>query len=354
MGKGVLVLSGEDTRGLVSMPEAIGLMEDAYAELGHGRAQVVNREWLRVALAPGDAQPQFVLNVIPGAVPAHGAAGIRLSARHAGASNAGAPSGFVLVWDPRTLELLGIVHDDVVSPLRVGATSALGAKYLCRTDVRVAGLVGSGRQAAGQIAGLLAIRPGIREVKVYSRQPQRRERFAAWVRRTFGVEAVAVDSAERCVRGSEVVFTATSAARPVVEGRWLEPGVHVCGMIGTPRGDPRRELDDDVARRADVVVVNSVAQARADEPAELASPVAQGLLTWERVRELADLCTGRITGRANHRQITWHNNNAGMGVQFVSLCRRMIDVAREKGIGTELPAHLFATPAQAREDHPAS
>jgi ornithine cyclodeaminase/alanine dehydrogenase len=137
------------------------------------------------------------------------------------------------------------------------------------------------------------------------------------------------------------VFTATSASQPVVKGAWLAEGMHVCGMLGTPRFDTRRELDDEVGRRADIVVVNSAAQARDDLQQELLGPIDRGWLGWDRVHELADLCAGRAAGRTDPKQITWHSNNTGMGVQFASLCRRMIDVARERGIGTELPGELF-------------
>ncbi|MCW5603045.1 MAG: ornithine cyclodeaminase family protein [Burkholderiales bacterium] len=260
MSDTILVLRSDETRGLLTMQEAIRLMDEAYTDLGHNHAQVINREWLRVPLGDTEAAFQFVLNVIPGAVPCHDAAAVRLSARHMsfplpGGEPYKAPlggyTGLVLVWELSTRKLLGIVHDDAVSPLRVGATSALAAKYLCRADVKVAGLIGTGKQAVGQITGLLTIRPDIEEVKVHSLRDERRRHFAAWIEQNFGVKARAVDSAEKCVRESDVVFTASSAADPVVKGAWLEEGTHLCGMIGTPRFDGRRELDDEVGRRVD-------------------------------------------------------------------------------------------------------
>ena len=39
----VLVLRNEEIRGLLPMEEAIRVVEEAYADLGHNNAQVINR-----------------------------------------------------------------------------------------------------------------------------------------------------------------------------------------------------------------------------------------------------------------------------------------------------------------------
>lgn len=350
MSDTVLVLRNDEVRGLVGMPEAIDLVEEAYRDLGHNNAQVINRRRLHIPL-PGFEEPRwFFLNVIPGAVTCQNVAAVRLNARHITFPTLGGEkrkqyrggmTGLVLVWEMDTRRLLGIVQDEAISPLRVGATSGVAAKYLIRPDVKVAGLIGAGQQAVGQVSALMAVRPDIEKIKIYSVRKERREKFADWIGEKFNVNVEPVDSAEACVRGSDVVFTATTSTDPFIKGEWLEPGMHITGMCGAPRFDARREMDDEVARRADVIIVNSVSQIKQDLQPEIMEPIRKNYVSWDYINELSELCVGTFPGRMGNNQITWHNNNVGMGIQFAAVCKRVIEVAREKKIGTELPADLF-------------
>lgn len=350
MSDTVLVLKAEETAGLVGMDEAIQLMEEAYRDYGHNLAKVIHRRRIEVPLAGRKEPTWFWLNVIPGAVPCHNSAAIRVAGRHYSyPSEAGQTrvrslgTGLVLVWDMESRKLLGIVQDGIISPLRVGATSGVAAKYLARKDATTLGVIGSGQQAVGQVAALLSVRPGIRSIKAYSLRQESRERFAEKLRRRYKVEVETVTSAEAAVRGSEVVVCATTSADPVLKGAWLEEGAHVIGMIGTDYFDRRCDVDEFVGQRADIVVVNSRDQVRQDLQPEIMDPIRRGYLTWEHVHELGELCIGKVAGRIGASQVTFHSNNAGMGIQFASICKRAIEVARERRIGTELPGDLFSS-----------
>lgn len=45
-----------------------------------------------------------------------------------------------------------------------------------------------------------------------------------------GKYAVAYQSAEECVKGADVIVTATFASSPILKGKWIKPGAHINGM----------------------------------------------------------------------------------------------------------------------------
>ncbi|MBI3065110.1 MAG: ornithine cyclodeaminase family protein, partial [Deltaproteobacteria bacterium] len=329
----VLVLKNEQMENLLPMAEEIDAIEQAFRELGQGKAMNAPRARLRTPWK--EEGGQYYFNNIMGLVPGVKSMALRIDSSFstevqvAGAKRRVYPGdyiGLVMLFDMDTCEILAIMDDHHISTLRVGATSAVASKYLARKNARVMGLLGSGE----------AVRP-LTKIKVYSPTKENCEKFAREMNAQTGVEVVPVASAEEAVRGSDIVNAATNTVDPVVQGRWLEPGMHVTSLVGGDGFLPRKELDDEAVKRANLIVVGYKPQIFLDKQAEFHDRIERGIVKAEDLHELGDLLNGKCRGRKDDREITFFKNNTGMGIQFAATARKMYDKAKEKGIGSELP-----------------
>jgi ornithine cyclodeaminase/alanine dehydrogenase-like protein (mu-crystallin family) len=115
------------------------------------------------------------------------------------------------------------------------------------------------------------------------------------------VDARAAGSVGECVRGSDVLLTATTSTTPVFDGRAVEEGTHVIA-IGAYRPDAR-ELDSLLVAGSSVFVDSR--EAALEEAGDLLIPMAEGLISKGSIRaELSELVTGTKKGRASSSEVT--------------------------------------------------
>ena len=345
----VLVLKNDQMENLVPMAEEIDAIEQAFRELGQGKAMNAPRARLRTPWK--EEGGQYYFNNIMGLVPGVKSMALRIDSSFskevqiAGSKRRVYPGdfiGLVMLFDMDTCEILALMDDHFISTLRVGATSAVASKYLARTGAKVMGLLGSGEQAKTQVTAHVAVRP-LTKVKVYSPTKENRERFAKQMSAETGIEVVPVESAEAAVRGSDIVTAATNTVDPVIQGKWVASGMHLNSIVGGDGFLPRKELDDEAVMKADLIVVGYKPQIFLDKQAEFHDRLERGIVKAEDLHELGDLVNGKCRGRGDEKEITFFKNNTGMGIQFAATARKMYEKAKEKGIGTELPLDLFMT-----------
>jgi ornithine cyclodeaminase/alanine dehydrogenase len=220
--------------------------------------------------------------------------------------------------------------------MRTGAASGVATRALARADARTVGLFGSGWQASSQLEAICRVRP-IHQAWVYSRNPERRERFARERRERLGIDVTAVDEPRRAVAEADIVATITTASEPLFDGRWLRPGTHL-NVAGANR--PRsQEVDVETVRRAQRVAIDDKAQGQL-EAGDLLVPIAAGVLSWDDVCELGDVVAGKIPGRADDGDITLFKS-LGVALEDIAVARVVVDKARAAGLGEALPETIL-------------
>ncbi|MDE3179886.1 MAG: ornithine cyclodeaminase family protein [Acidobacteriota bacterium] len=319
----MLFLTESDVLDLLPMDLAIERVEAAF------RAQqgaAVNEPRKRIFL------PGVSLHYMAAALPGENLMGLKIYS---------VSRGFfrfvVLLFDAQGGELLAFIEADQLGRIRTGAASGVAAKYLSRADSATAGVIGSGRQARTQLAAIVRVRK-IRTALVYSPQQDHRDGFAREMSKQLGIEVRPAESAEAAVRFGDIVVTATNSSGPVLSSEWLNAGAHVSAVGANMEN--RREVDDDLLDRAEVIAVDSSAQARI-EAGDLIQGFALAPAQWERVAEMWEIIAGTRQGRTTSEDVTLFKST-GIALWDVAAAgavyRRAIELGRGKQ--TELSAMI--------------
>jgi len=313
-----LLLTERDVQSLLTMELALEAVEAACRALGEGAA--VNHPRRRLPIRHG------MLHYMASALPTHNAFGLKIYP----ATSTGV-TFLIPLYDYDTGRLLALMEGDYLGRLRTGAASGIATKYMARADAKTLAIIGSGGQARTQLQAICAVRP-IEQVRVYSRNAEKRAEFVREAQGSVNAEIVAVAHPRAAIENADVVVTITTSSTPVFDGRWLKPGVHI-NAAGSNHLK-RREIDGETVRRATHVAVDMLEQARL-ECGDLAPAVEAGLITWEAVKELGDIVAQKTPGRTSAEDITLFESH-GLSVWDIAAAARVYELAVQRGLGQKL------------------
>jgi alanine dehydrogenase len=315
-----LLLTEANVKSLLTMPLALEAVEDSFRRLAERSALVHSRQRLHI---PGKSY----LHYMAAGDSTSGYMGLKIytSAREG-------LRFLVPLFQAESGDLVALIEADYLGQMRTGAASGVATRFMAREEARTAGIVGTGLQARTQLEAIALVRK-LGSVRAFGRDQKRREQFAKEMTARLQIPVTAVSSAEEAVRGSDIIITSTTSSNPVVEGRWLEDGMHI-NAIGA-NFPQKRELDDEAVRRAGIVAVDSREQSR-QEAGDLIHAFGGDEAQWGRVQELAGIVAGKTPGRTASTQITLFKSN-GIAIEDIVVGGRVYELARERGIGREVP-----------------
>ena len=314
----VIYLTEQDVKSLVTMEDSIDALEVAFGQWSdQARANLPRR---RLPL------PKRSLNIMAAALPGSDIFGYR-------DYTSAIRFNLLVLLSLKQEAPIALIECGWLSRTRTGAASGLATKYLAREDVKIMGLIGTGRISADQIRAVAAVRK-LEELRVFSRNAEKREWFAGEMAKEFDFMVVPVESAEACVAEADIITTATNAKEPVLLGEWLKVGVHINGA-GANDGK-RRELDEAAVLGADIVVVDDLEQAQI-EAGILIDLAEQNKFPWTNVIELGEIVSTTKPKRTSPEQVSFFHS-LGLAFEDVAFGSLIYDKAIQAGIGREVCA----------------
>jgi alanine dehydrogenase len=237
----------------------------------------------------------------------------------------------VYLYDAESGSLLSVLQADRLGQLRTGAATAVATNHMARNDAAIVGVLGSGYQARTQLEGVCQVRE-VSNAFVYSPTAGHREGYAREMSERLAIDVTPVESPQQAVEGVDIVVTITNSRVSVIDGHWLQRGVHIAAVGGADQYVT--ELEGTTFERAGTLVVDDVAQARI-ECGELILATSEGLVLWEQVRELWQVVGGVVPGRSRRDEITLFKS-LGIALWDVAAAKAVYDKALSWGIGTRL------------------
>lgn len=323
-----LFLTDADVEALADLPAAIEAVRAAYRSDANDQRDPgrifadSGREWMRVMPAVPSSGRLFGAKSINGSF----ADGLRVSY-------------LISLFDKETTDLVALVDGNRVTGLRTAATTAVGTAAIVPRRPLVVGVIGSGFEAQSHTSAL-ALVTEFDTVRVFSPTEKNRETFAEHFTAELGVPVTAVDTAEAAVRGADLILCAARSRdeSPTIEADWVGADATVVSIGSTTPA--QRELPAELVARASLIVADNVDEVVRGSGDMLAAR-AHGVDVDGVTASLNTVLLGRVEVDCN-RGIRIYKST-GSGLQDIVVAETLVDLARTRGVGTELPVSIVTT-----------
>jgi ornithine cyclodeaminase len=333
----VLWLSQEDViaAGGLDMALIVNTVEDVFRLFGNSDYALpikVSLQWEWDDPPPGEQRNH--LNIMPGYVGGQlNAAGFKAVAsfpRNPFKHNLPRASALIVLNDTELGLPLAVMDGTVISAMRTGAVSGVGAKYLAREDVTRAGLIGAGVQSRTQLMALKVTRPNLRQAMIFDICRDRAEAFAEEMSDRLSLDIRVADNAEEVARQVKILVTVTTnITDPIIHHGWLTPGsfyAHVSGY----------ECEYDVIHHADKVLVDDWELVKARMYSTVALMWRDGQFADNDLyAEFGEVVSGRKAGRENDQE-TIIFSPIGLALHDVAVAHRIYETAVAKELGQKV------------------
>jgi len=330
MSLDILFINQDEVTQLLSMPEVIDAVEEAFKEKGLGLVQMPPKVYVYFNKYNGD------FRVMPAYLTGKDIAGVKVVNVHPENPtkyNLPTVMATVILLDPKTGAPIAIIEGSLLTAYRTGAAGGIAIKYLARKDSRILSIVGAGVQGHFQLLAAHVVMKQIDEVRVVDIRKEVAKKFAEEMSRKLDLNIIPYSSEEmeKAVKGADILITTTPVRKPIIKNEWVSEGMHINAIGADAPG--KEELDPQILKRAKVVV-DDIEQA--SHSGEINVPISKGLFSVDEIyAELGEIVAGMKPGRESDDEITIFDST-GLAIQDVATGFLVYNKAKEKGLGKVL------------------
>ncbi len=327
-GIDILFLSKEDVDALdLGLQEVMDAIEAGLK--AHGERKVIMPSKDHLALD----YPHKLFNILKGYVEPVNVAGVKVIGDFHKNYEHNLPSELALItlYRPETGAPFAIVDGTLITWMRTGAVTAVGAKYLAADKPRVLGHIGA-RGTAWYNVPMLDQIFDFEEIRITSKRPSSREQFAEAMSRQLGKPVRVMETTEATVKDADIIIDASRLVEHqiLVADKWVKPGALIQPYGAVLSVEPTLPFS------VDKMVVDDWNQCQQSQYGQFAGLIQAGKLRSEHIYgEIGEVVAGLKPGRENQQEriLFWHK---GFAVSDIMLGHLAYQKALAKGIGTTL------------------
>lgn len=324
----LLFLSKEDVESTrLGLQEIVDAIEAGLRAHGEGKVIMPSKDHLVLDY------PERLFNILKGFVEPINVAGVKVISDFQKNYEHNLPSELAVLtlYRPETGAPQAIMDATLITWMRTGAVTAVGAKYLACERPRVLGHIGA-RGTARYNLPMLDLLFDFEEIRVTSKRPESRERFAEAMSCQLGKPVVVKATAEETVRGADIIVDASRLLEPqvLVQDEWVKPGALIQPYGAVLSVAPSLPFS------VDKMVVDDWNQCQRSEYGQFAGLIQAGELRTEHIYgEIGEIVAGLKPGRTSQEEriLFWHK---GFAISDIVLGHLVYQRAQEMGVGTSL------------------
>jgi ornithine cyclodeaminase/alanine dehydrogenase-like protein (mu-crystallin family) len=234
----------------------------------------------------------------------------------------------VFLFEAKTGLPACIMEADWITSMKTGASTAVTAKYLSRSDSKVLTIFGAGGLGRTHLLCFNEVFD-LDEVRVIDVIPEATERFVSEMSEATGLSIVTPPSPEAAVRDADLIVTVTTGSAVNVEVPWLKPGAFIARM------GSYQEVALNLLLEADKLVVDRWAYVSYRVP-EIVELIQAGKLSEEDVHaEWPDIIAGQVAGRDSQDEIILYIA-LGIWGEYAAILPAVFLRAKELDLGKRL------------------
>ena len=219
-----------------------------------------------------------------------------------------------------------------ITAIRTAAVSGVGAKFLARKDSEVLCIVGTGVQGKYHALCLTHVLPSIKTIRIFDKWAPSLKSFQETIGPILGsaINIEVAKTVEEAITGADVIITATGKLlEPMFFDEWVKPGALI---LPIHTGGWNR----DILTKMDKVIMDDwsqFSQFAKSTYSPMPDPYA----------ELSEVVSGKKAGRENDQERII-DFNVGLAIHDIVVGHRVLEKAKEQGLGTELELMDLSVP----------